>query len=144
MQRLINVHCVWPWQHFAPQMCLIWEQSQQVRVYQEWKAMCHGCFPLGQVSRRLIHYTTVQYPTWTILYKSFCEMCFSEDAFVISQSHCQIECIPNKYNFRFKVGIKRRRHCWGCFHHQMFWHVTRTPYTRSHCFKDLIKGLVIF
>ncbi len=46
--------------------------------------MCHGCFPLGQASRRLIHYTTLQYPTRAVLYKSVCGVRLSRSAFVIA------------------------------------------------------------
>lgn len=81
MQRLITAHSVWPWLCSAPQMCSIWEQSQQVSAYQEQEAMCHGWFPLGHVSRCLIHYTPLQHPVTTLLYKAVCETCLFVSSF---------------------------------------------------------------
>lgn len=53
---------------------IIWEQSQQVSRSQEWKAMCHVCFPLGYARRHLIHYTTPQHPS--VLWKNVSWMCW--------------------------------------------------------------------
>lgn len=72
IQTVITHRRVSPSQHFAPQMCSVWQHN---RVHQKRKSHVPRRLPRGRARRRLIHLTTQHYPAWSFLYKSVFEMC---------------------------------------------------------------------